>query len=246
MKPLLIALQFLTRFPVRVAAPIEPRDHGLSVAAYPWVGLLIGLLLVIVYAFLAGADTGLVAVLLLVVWVGVTGALHLDGLADTADAWIGGQGSRQRTLEIMKDPASGPLGVVALVLLLLVKFAALNALLQRDAWVVLLVAPMLGRGALTVLLLTTPYVRPGGLGSELAAGLAREACWWSLGVAGVTTLFLLGWNGTVVAMVGAAVLWLLRRACLMRLGGITGDTLGALCEISEASVLVTLALLTSA
>lgn len=79
------------------------------------------------------------------VWVGLSGGLHLDGLADTADAWIGGHADRQRTLEIMKDPRSGPIAVVVLLLVLLLKFAALVVLLGQGAWAGLLLAPWLGR-----------------------------------------------------------------------------------------------------
>ena len=92
---------------------------------------------------------------MLLAWVGVTGALHLDGLADSADAWVGGIGRSHRTLAIMKDPRSGPAGVVAVVLLLVLKFAALASLpgARGCRW---FLAPMLGRTALTAAFVTTP------------------------------------------------------------------------------------------
>jgi hypothetical protein len=124
------------------------------------------------------------AALVLAVWVLLTGGLHLDGLADTADAWIGGQGDRDRTLAIMKDPRSGPMAVVIIVLVLLSKFAALQVLLAGDARTVLLLTPMLGRTVIVLLLITTPYVRPEGLGAAYArlsaatGAAARWFCWW--------------------------------------------------------------------
>ncbi|WP_173644308.1 adenosylcobinamide-GDP ribazoletransferase, partial [Xanthomonas citri] len=87
------------------------------------------------------------AALLLSAWVWLTGALHLDGLADTTDAWVGGMGERRRTLAIMKDPASGPMAVTAVVLVLLLKCAALASLLAQ-APTTLWLAPLLARSAL--------------------------------------------------------------------------------------------------
>ncbi|WP_372867942.1 adenosylcobinamide-GDP ribazoletransferase, partial [Pseudomonas sp.] len=125
MTALLIALQFLTRLPVRLAAMPSAQETGRSLLWYPVVGLLIGLLLLGVHYLLGDAPALLQAALLLVIWVGLSGGLHLDGLADSADAWAGGFGDRERTLAIMKDPRSGPMAVVVLVLLLLLKFVAL-------------------------------------------------------------------------------------------------------------------------
>ncbi len=96
------------------------------------------------------------AVLLLFVWVVVTGGLHIDGLADMADAWIGGQGDADRTLEIMKDPQCGPSAVVAVVLLLLAKLAALNVLLLHSRWDVVLLIPLIGRLSLVATFLYLP------------------------------------------------------------------------------------------
>src|SRR5690606_7992123 len=120
--PLLIALQFLTNLPIRLPGMPAPEEQGRSLLWYPLVGLLIGLVLVCGGWLLDDSANLLVAALLLTLWVGMTGALHLDGLADTADAWLGGFGDCERTLTIMKDPRSGPIAVVVLVLLLLLKF----------------------------------------------------------------------------------------------------------------------------
>lgn len=133
MLPLLIALQFLTSLPIRLPAMPEPEQQGRSLLYYPLVGLLLGALLCLAAFVLDGAPALLQAALLLTLWVALTGALHLDGLADSADAWLGGFGDRERTLQIMKDPRSGPVAVVVLVLLLLLKFSALLALLRRNS-----------------------------------------------------------------------------------------------------------------
>ncbi len=241
MLPLLIALQFLTSLPVRLPAMPTPEQQGRSLLYYPLVGLLLGGLLCLATFVLDGTPPLLQAALLLTLWVALTGALHLDGLADSADAWLGGFGDRERTLTIMKDPRSGPVAVVVLVLVLLLKFAALLALLQAQQYVALLLVPVLGRAALLALFLTTVYVRPNGLGQALAANLPRP---WARGVLAAVVLSCLpfGMAGLIALLMAAATFLLARRAVLRRLGGTTGDTAGALLELVECAVLVGLAL----
>ena len=111
-RSLWVALQFLTRLPLPGMASIEDRERGYSLLWYPLVGLLIGGLLVMLAAVLSDISLLLRAALVLTAWVAITGALHLDGLADSADAWMGGLGNRERTLAIMNDPYCGPGAVV--------------------------------------------------------------------------------------------------------------------------------------
>jgi len=239
MRAFLLAVQFLTRLPVPGADPMAAHDLGRAVLFYPLVGLLLGALLVALAILLVGAPPHLAAALLLVVWVLVTGALHLDGLADSADAWVGGHGDRQRTLAIMKDPYAGPAGVTLIVLVLLVKYAALHALLATADHAALLLAPLLGRTAIPLLFLTTTYVRPGGLGDAMARHLPHRGAAVMVGAAGLLALML---SGFAVLSVAAVLLLSLRALMRRRLGGATGDTLGASVELVEAAVLVTAAL----
>ena len=236
-RPLLIALQFLTILPLRVRGETTPRETGHSLLYYPLVGAAIGALLAGLGLLLADAPGLLAAALLVSAWAGITGALHLDGLADSADALLGGLGDRERSLAIMKDPCAGPMGVTALTLVLLLKCAALMPLLAQGRWALLLVAPVLGRTALVALFLTTPYVRPGGLGSALARYLPREAAWRVL-AATLTALFLVTGPALLWPLAAAlAAFLLLRRFMLQRLGGTTGDTAGALLELVETAAL---------
>jgi adenosylcobinamide-GDP ribazoletransferase len=239
MHALLVAIGFLTRVPVPSRVFGDERAKTQSLAWYPLVGLLLGALLAALAWCLQGVAPLLAAAVVLVVWVALTGALHLDGLADSADAWIGGLGDPARTLEIMKDPRSGPAGVVALVLLLLLKFAAL-ASLPVHAIVLVTLAPLLARMALTLAFVTTPYVRQAGLGAALVAA-PRAASW--LGVLGAAGVCVAMGRGGVIALIAALVMFALwRRACMRRIGGTTGDTAGALAELVEAAVLVAIAL----
>ncbi|WP_089976987.1 adenosylcobinamide-GDP ribazoletransferase [Luteibacter sp. UNCMF331Sha3.1] len=234
MRGLVVAFGFLTRIPVRVS-DVDRRSQAASLKWYPLVGATIGLLLTGAAMLLHGMPALPAAAVLLVGWVAITGALHLDGLADSADAWIGGMGDRERTLAIMKDPRSGPAGVVALVLVLLLKFAALATL--ANAWWLLL-PPLLGRGAIVAWFLSTPYVRAAGLGDPLR-GAPATGCHVAMGCV-VAICLMAGVHGIVSLLVAAATAWLWRRAVMRRLGGFTGDTAGALIELVEAATLLAL------
>lgn len=242
-RPFLIALQFLTTLPIQIKEPPDNEATGRSLLYYPLVGLLLGLLLATLGWFGSGMPASLHAAVVLAFWVALTGALHLDGLADSADAWLGGLGDRQKTLAIMKDPYCGPAAVITLLLVLLIKFTALEHLLTTGNWGAPVLTPVLGRTTPVLLFLTTPYVRSNGLGSLLADYLPRRA-------SVVIILFTLV---AVSLFIGVAAFWLLftvasvflalRTLMLRRLGGVTGDTAGALVEISETVMLLTLALM---
>ncbi|WP_207951757.1 adenosylcobinamide-GDP ribazoletransferase [Pseudomaricurvus alcaniphilus] len=236
---LLLALGLLTRIPMPLHKELAPATLGRSLHWYPAVGLILSLLLLpLAWLPLPGL---LLAALLLCAWVAVTGALHLDGLADCADAWVGGLGDRQRTLDIMKDPACGPIGVVALVLVLLLKFTALASLLLLPAasssgwWLV----PLAARSLLPLAFLSTPYVRSQGMGSALASHGQRQTVLLAAGLATALLALLLPWTLLLLWLLGGALLQLLwRRAMLQRLGGFTGDGAGALVELQETLLLV--------
>ncbi|MBD8680457.1 adenosylcobinamide-GDP ribazoletransferase [Pseudomonas sp. CFBP 13719] len=239
MLPFWIALQFLSSLPVRLPGMPSPQASGRSLLFYPAVGLLFGVLLWAASALLAGTPVLLHAALLLALWVVLSGGLHLDGLADSADAWLGGFGDRERTLLIMKDPRSGPMAVVTLMLVLLLKFCALLALLEQGQQAALMLAPILARAAMLGLFMTTPYVRAGGLGQALADHLPRRAGAWLL--AGVA-LVSLAFCGVWISLLVLAGFVALRRQMIKRLGGTTGDTAGAMLELLELLLLLGAAL----
>jgi adenosylcobinamide-GDP ribazoletransferase len=238
MRGLIAAIAFLTRVPMPSRIWAKASKPPVQLPWYPVVGLLIGAVLSGLACLLSRESPLLASALVLLVWVGITGGLHLDGLADSADAWVGGLGDRTRTLEIMKDPRSGPMGVTAIVAVLLLKFAALAG--RPESIAALWLAPLLGRGALTLAFMSTPYVRSGGMGSGLADA-PRGACMAALLL---TVLLPLGFGmDGVRALVTAAVIFSFWRWSVMhRLKGMTGDTCGALTELIEVAVLVALTL----
>lgn len=242
MKPLttafFLALSLLSRIPTPQLPNLTETDFGRSTLFYPLVGLFLGTLLCFPLWLFPQADPLVLAAILTALWAALTGGLHLDGVADGADAWLGGFGDLEKTHRILKDPLVGAAGAIALVALLLLKFAALTVLIKHQLWWLILFAPALGRNFVLLLFLTTEYVRASGLASAAVKTLPEKPAFWLvllvIGLAG-----LLAWQGLVLALM---VFWLLRRLMLQRLGGCTGDTAGACVEFGEAAWLIGIAL----
>ncbi len=242
LSPLIIAFQLLTRLPTPQLETITPLNLGRSLLYYPFVGLVIGLMLAALNWLLISATIELTAALLLVLWVAITGALHLDGLGDSADAWIGGYGDRQRTLEIMKDPYCGPAAVSVIILLLMVKYASLQHLTEYSQYLGLIIIPVLSRSFILVLFLTTPYVRQSGLGESLATHLPHRHAWSVLAGVALLVVVLLKSSGLILLFSALIGFLLLRQWMLKRINGTTGDTAGAMVEILEMILLVSFSL----
>ena len=237
MTPFLIALQFLTTLRIQLKEMPTAQQNANSILFYPVVGLIIGLILYVVALLLSGLATVLLSSLLLVLWIWLTGGLHLDGLADTADAWVGGFGDKERTLKIMKDPSCGPIGVLSLIIVCVLKWAALYVLLEAEAALALLLFPLLARTIPLALFVSTPYLRSNGLGSSIAAHLPKRRVYWVIGLSLSFTFSYLG-IGLLVGLAWVVTLLYLRSKFLQRLGGITGDTIGASIEIVETVCLL--------
>lgn len=235
-----IALSFLTRIPTPLKDDVTQEQIGKSIVFYPLVGALIGLIFFLISQFILFFSTDfssdVLAALLLIVWVLITGGLHLDGLADSADAWIGGLNDRERTLEIMKDPYCGPIAVAIVVLLLLLKWVALSELIKADHYAFLIVVPMLSRGIVIILFMTTLYVRDSGLGSAFLEYMNEEKTLWSVLL--ICAISYLIFGGFISLFLVALSVIMMRTMMIKRIGGMTGDTLGATVEISEAVALL--------
>ncbi len=239
----LCALQFLTRLPVNNVDDYSPSTLGRSVLFYPVIGLVIGATLYLTHQFMGSVDNHLQAAILLVLWVLLTGALHIDGLADLVDAWIGSHGDRDRMMDLMKDATSGPMAVTAIILLLLIKFTALAVVIDQGLDVALLLVPLIGRAGLLASLRLLPYVRTEGLGSVLVEQLPKPEALRVLWVCALLVVLLAGWSGVAVVIVSAVCFYGMGESLKARLGGITGDCAGAICELLEAVALVALVVL---
>lgn len=210
--------------------------------ALPWfpaVGLLLGALLLPV-AWLAGQFWGafVVAALLVVSWAVLTGGLHLDGLSDTFDGVMSWR-PRARKLEIMKDSRIGAMGALALVAVLLLKFALLSEL-GPAWWQALLLAPLLGRWADLFSIAWFPPAAESGLGHAFHTQLRRQDYVLATALTTAVTMLIGGLAGLVAMLLVTSVAYLLARWWTNELGGLTGDTYGALCEITEVVALATL------
>jgi adenosylcobinamide-GDP ribazoletransferase len=183
---------------------------------------------------------------MLLVWCLVTGGLHLDGLADAADAWVGGYGDKQRTLDIMKDPTVGPMGAMLVVLVLLLKFSALVVLVDKtDGFYLIgliLTVPMLARFSILPLFYFTPYVREKGLGSNLKQSINPIIFIIVTTVCLLLTVVFVQQKSIFILILAAAILLWARNIMMQRIEGTTGDTAGAMIEVQEALLLCALVL----
>ena len=245
-RALACAMQFLTRLPVATKTLFDNKDYANSLAWYPMVGLVLGGLVWLCGVALSDlSSSSLTAALILAAWVLLTGALHLDGVADCADAWVGGFGDREKTFQILKDPRSGPIAVVILVLVLMVKWAALEVLLSSEHWSIIWLIPLLARGAMPYIFWRLDYASSSGLGSALVEGLSRRRILISLLFVAVVAALSLGAQleilGLFIAVTVLIYLWW-KRASYQKLGGFNGDCAGALVEFLELGLLLGLAI----
>ena len=236
MIPLLAAFQFLTIFPAVIQRLFTPREMGRSTAFYPFVGLVLGgILLALDGGLRLFLPAQLAAVFIVTAWLLLTRALHFDGFLDIFDGLFGGF-TPERRLEIMKDSRAGSFGVAAGGLLLFAKIASITALLDRPA--AFLLAPVLARWVMVLAIFAFPYAREKGLGRDMK----DQTGWAQLLFATLTALavawFTAGWLGLLALILTAAIFWLACRFMLTMIPGLTGDSYGMLCELIELCVLV--------
>lgn len=233
------AVQFMTCLPTgyRVETPDNVRANMLF--WYPIVGAIIGIILILVDWLVSPLSNFLQAALLVTIWVLITGALHLDGLADFADAWVGGLGNREKTLEIMEDPRCGPIAVVTLTLTLILKVATLAAF---HNWIVFLLVPMMARLMIIPAFVSLPYARESGLGGEIQNALAghqpRTAKIVVAAGALLPLVFISIWLWILLVVAASITFWVWRLVMNKRLQGFTGDCIGVLVEVSELVLLL--------
>jgi adenosylcobinamide-GDP ribazoletransferase len=235
---LVLAVRYLTIVPVPGRAHGGLRALGGAAAWFPVVGAGIGLALVAVDLVVTRVFPPLLAALLVVTaWKLVTGGLHLDGLADCLDGLVGRD--REHRLAIMRDSRIGAFGAVGLILFLLLVVAAVSELTPGTRWRALLAAPVLGRATPAVLAALFPAARHDGHGADFRAGLGRLAAPLGGAVALAVAVLALGPAGIVAGAAALLVAVALGAVLVRRLGGITGDALGAAVEMAELAVLLT-------
>ncbi len=243
---LLLAIGFLTILPVRVK-DATMREVGRAAMWFPFVGFFMGLAVGAAHLiFLQFFAPLLAAALTVVVWIALTGGLHLDGLADCCDGLFV-SALPERRLEIMRDPRVGSFGVIGLVLIIALKILAISSAdfrsfenfgslqsfvlaLTISRWLILIVARQ-------------PQARPDGMGAEFAHGITRR----TIIIAAIVPLLfavvgLVAWQIWIAIIAAHAVTLLVIRFAHARIGGVTGDVIGLTVELSETIMLLIFAL----
>lgn len=231
------ALGLLTRLPVRVDTTTAMARGARAAWAWPVAGLVVGIIAAGAGAVSLwfGLGPGLTACIVIAAQVMVTGAMHEDGLADSADGLWGGW-TEERRLAIMKDSRTGAYGVIALILSLLMRWVALSALIGIDQlWLPVLLAALFSRVPMVALMVWLPPARTGGL-SQSVGRPPVQTFWLALGLVAVMGMVVAGsWAIPAAIVVGITTLiWgLIARA---KIGGQTGDILGASQQLAEIAV----------
>lgn len=231
------ALSFLTRIPVPQMSSSQ-LSWEKSIRYYPVIGLMIGICLSIA-AYVANMlfPLPVTAVLILVFWIWITGGLHLDGWMDLADGF-GSNREKEQMVEIMKDSRVGAFGVIAAILLLLIKLAALVVIISEYPLIFLILPPFIARFFLVIAIWHWPYKSENGVGAGLRNGISPQ----SLVINSILTVgiisFSVGLIGLVYFSMCLLVGWLFGRAVSRKLEGLTGDCYGALVEWVEGSALL--------
>lgn len=252
-KNFITALQFLTIVTVKKDHDVEEGDLAKSMVYFPLVGFLIGVLLVNadkVFALIA-LPQPIATFLLIIISVLITRAIHIDGLADTLDGLMGGRDHSSR-LAIMKDSRLGTAGALGIVFVLFLKYLCLNSLFESDRIGALLVAPVVARWAQTFMVFNAEYGREHGMGKAFVGHLRSSGM-------SATSAVAIGLSAFVVVRLDARsvilffmlicgvllVTYLGKRYLVRKLGGVTGDAIGAMSELNEVFVLLLFVLFAS-
>jgi adenosylcobinamide-GDP ribazoletransferase len=233
-------LAFLTRLPLGNSQPVTGGDVARASWTFPVIGAGVGAFGALIYwlAHGLGLPAFVCAALAVAATLLITGGLHEDGLADTADGFGAGE-TPQRKLEIMRDSQIGTYGVAALILSLLLRVGAIASLAEPGLAALALIAAHAGaRATLPVFMRRVPRARQDGLSAD-AGEPPQQSSAIAVGVGLVVLLLCLGFSATLIAVVLlAAALGLMAWLCLRQIGGQTGDVLGAIEQVSEILILL--------
>ena len=237
MMKLLYAIRFLTIIPIPYKQDEDLVSVARSTICFPLVGLLIGALLYAAALSYQVFNSAVTAAVCLTVWAVITGGLHIDGLCDLADG-LGGGKTAERRLEIMKDSRAGAFGVIAVVLLLILKWALLQQLIETGRLVLMIASPVAARWIILNFMLIFPPARKNGMGVFFRQH-ARPAEPLLAGVYSLLLLWAAGGIYAVGACIAAAALMIPAARLISRaLGGLTGDVYGSLTESGEVLFLI--------
>ena len=239
----LYALQFLTIISIPWRREVSPEELGRSAGYFPVVGLIIGLVLVgLDWLFGLILPSAVANALLIVSLVVITGVLHLDGFVDTCDG-IAGHKTAEDRWRVMHDSRVGGFGIVGIVLLLLVKYVSLNSIPLPLMMTTLVLMPVISRWATVYAIFAYPYAKPSGLGKAFKQGTN----WLRFTMATLIALVVVVGLAQLVGLAIMFLIWVMTVAVAAYLkgkfSGLTGDTYGAINEVTEVGVLILVTLL---
>ncbi|MHC4404464.1 MAG: adenosylcobinamide-GDP ribazoletransferase [Planctomycetota bacterium] len=242
MRRLFAAIRFLTILPLPGGGSSgEPDELAEATPLFPVVGILIGGAMAALAIGLWGLFPPAVANVLLVVFMlAVSGGFHMDGLSDSADGFFSSR-AKDRILEIMKDSRIGTMGVIAILCVVLLKVAAMASLAESQVPKVVFLMPLAGRCALVIGVNLLPNARAdGGLGRLFCGNRSLLQMLWALAVLFAAAWIASQWAGLIAAGLTLIVVLAFSAHCYRKIGGATGDTLGATCELAETAIVVVL------
>lgn len=237
MKRFLIAMQFLTILPLDINGNLKKEDMGRSLAYFPIAGLLLGLFLAGVACISAPLPPLVMSVLILAAWTVMTGGIHLDGFADTCDGFYGKR-SKEEVLRIMRDSRIGTMGAAGIAMILLIKFAALSSIRPEGLWKVLIITMVFARWSQVFACATSGYARDEGKAKYFIEYAKKSDMFIGALFTLILNWFLAGAKGVILFVLSAATVFLFVQYAKRKIGGMTGDTVGATNEIAEAAVLL--------
>ena len=232
------ALAFLSTLPSKKYEDFEGNELGKSMAFFPIIGLILGgCLLLINFLLTPYLNASLLNIILLALLVLLTGGIHLDGLMDVADG-LGGGNNKEKVLHIMRDSRVGSFGVLSAIFLVLIKLEALNSFGPESKWAALILMPVVARWGQVFLSYISPFARKDGLGRSAIEGLTTPTILFALITTLIVSWFTSGLTGLSIMAIVSLFTFVWSRVFIVRLGGITGDIIGALSELLEVLVLL--------
>jgi adenosylcobinamide-GDP ribazoletransferase len=237
MTTLLSAFQFLTAIPISLKK-VNDKQMAASMIFFPVVGLVLGLLMAGAHMLLSATSLspGAINIILVVGLIAITGGMHLDGLADTADAFLSGK-NKEEMLLIMRDPHIGVMGTLGIISAILLKIALLTGLNNNSKAAALILMMVLSRWSAVLLMQASPYARAEGKAKTFTKGITPSIALFCTGITLACAIALGPLKGISAMAMVAAITYAFGKYSCRRINGITGDIIGCTIELTEIAAL---------
>jgi adenosylcobinamide-GDP ribazoletransferase len=243
LKRIILMIQFLTRIPIKTTLDVTEEDFGKGLAFAPFVGLVIGVVLYLIYlVFKNTFPVYLISTVIVVCYLMLSGGIHMDGLGDTFDGVFSGR-SKEKVMEIMKDSRTGTFGVLALISIILLDVSLLSMLIPLCDGTIIIIFPILGRMGCLIGAGAFDYARKEGLAKSFVHHCSKNEIMIGLIITLVSVVLVMtSFNILIHVAISLIISYLLNLYFSKKLSGITGDTMGAVCELSQTIFLLIVAL----